>query len=320
MPHASYTSTGMADRDYYDILGVKKSANEDEIKKAYRSLAKKFHPDKNKGNKDAENKFKEISEAYAVLSDAEKRSQYDRLGREAFSGFRGAPGGGAGGANPFGGFDFSQFAEQFGGGARGRRAGSTRPRSGGSGGFTDIFSDLFGGAQGFEPQEQDVEAELTIDFRDAVLGATMDLTVNGDRIKVKIPEGVSEGQRIRVSRKGQPSIQILVHVKPHPFFDRRGDDIHIELPITVGEAMRGGEIEVPTIRGTVRAKIPAGTQGGQTFRISGKGVKRKGKDAGFGDHYYKVQVMVPKHAPSDAIDAIESEYAENPRANLRTAL
>jgi DnaJ-class molecular chaperone len=307
----------MADRDYYDILGVKKNATDDEIKKAYRNLAKKFHPDKNKGNKDAENKFKEISEAYSVLSDEEKRSQYDRLGREAFSGFRGAQGG----ANPFSGFDFSQFTEQFGGGARGRRAGGARHGgAGGSGGFTDIFSDLFGGAQGFEAPEQEIEAELTIDFRDAVLGATMELTVNGDRIKVKIPEGVAEGQRIRVSRKGQPAIQILVHVKPHPFYERRGDDIHIDLPITVGEALRGGEVEVPTIRGPVRARIPAGTQGGQTFRISGKGVKRKGKDAGHGDHYYKVQVMVPKSATNDAIDAIESAYTESPRANLRTAL
>src|SRR5437764_1380478 len=123
----------MADRDYYDILGVKKSATDEEIKKAYRNLAKKFHPDKNKGHKDAENKFKELSEAYAVLSDQEKRTQYDRLGREAFSG--------AGGANPFGGFDFSQFSEQFGGGgARGRR--TTGPRRGSTGGFTDIFSDL----------------------------------------------------------------------------------------------------------------------------------------------------------------------------------
>ena len=305
----------MADRDYYDILGVKKGASDDEIKKAYRNLAKKFHPDKNKGNKEAENKFKELSEAYAVLSDKEKREQYDRLGREAFSGFGGA----GGGANPFAGFDFSQFAEQF-GGARGRRAANTRQRGGG---FTDIFSDLFGaggGAAEYEMPEQEIEAQLTIDFRDAVLGATMDLTVNGDRIKVKIPEGVADGQRIRVPRKGQPSIQIHIHVRPHPFFDRRGDDIYIDLPITVGEAIRGGEVEVPTIRGNVRARIPAATQGGRTFRISGKGVKKKGKDAGHGDHYYKVQVHVPRTAPDDAIDAIESKYEENPRANLKTAL
>ena len=158
----------MAEKDYYDILGVKKTATADEIKKAYRGLAKKFHPDKNKGNKDAENRFKEMSEAYAVLSDQEKREQYDRLGKEAFrSG--GGPNPFQGGANPFGaGFDFSQFT---GGGARMR---SGRRPAGGAGGFTDIFSDLFGGG-GFEPGPErgsDLEAELTIDFRDAILGET----------------------------------------------------------------------------------------------------------------------------------------------------
>ena len=302
----------MADRDYYDILGVKKSAGDDEIKKAYRALAKKFHPDKNKGNKDAENKFKEISEAYAVLSDKEKRSQYDRLGRETF-----APGG----PNPFGGFDFSQFGGQFGGG--GARSGGRRStKRGSTGGFTDILSDLFGGGgfQGGAPEPEAFEAEMTIDFRDAVLGTTMELSVAGSSIKVKIPEGVGDGQKIRLPRKGDVPIQITVHVTKHPFFERRGDNIHIDLPVTVGEAIRGAEVEVPTIHGPVRARIPAGTQGGQTFRISGKGVKKKGKDAGFGDHYYRVQISVPKEAPASALDAIESAYAENPRANLRTVL
>src|SRR5438067_157339 len=163
----------MAAKDYYDILGVKKTATDEELKKAYRNLAKKHHPDRNKGNKEAENKFKEISEAYAVLSDKEKREQYDRLGREAFAG-----------GNPFGasGFDFSQFAEQFGRASGRGRAGGRRPGGGGAG-FTDIFSDLFGGGGvEFEQGPQrggDVEAELTIDFRDAVLGTTMDLRVNG---------------------------------------------------------------------------------------------------------------------------------------------
>src|SRR5215212_9714751 len=157
----------MAEKDYYEILGVKKTATEAEIKKAYRDLAKKFHPDKNKGNKEAENRFKEISEAYAVLSDQEKRSQYDRLGAEAF---------GAGGANPFAGFDFSQFMGGGGGssGGRGRR---TRRSSGGSMDFTDIFGDLFGGGGGgsftAQPEPQEMQAELTIDFRDAILGSTM---------------------------------------------------------------------------------------------------------------------------------------------------
>ena len=308
----------MAEKDYYEILGVKKSASEEEIKKAYRGLAKKFHPDKNKGNKEAENKFKEISEAYAVLSDKEKRGQYDRLGREAFS-----FGGGGGGGNPFAGFDFSEFANR---GARAGRGGTRR--TAGAGGFTDIFSDLFGGG-GFEQgpsRGQDIDAELTISFRDAVLGTTMDLSVNGSHIKVKIPEGVADGQRIRLRGKGGAGasggppgdLNVLVHVKPHPFFERRGDDIHIDLPITVGEAVRGAEVEVPTIRGPVRARIPAGTQGGQTFRLSGKGVKKQG--GGNGDHYYRVEIRVPRDVPADAIEQIENRYGENPRANLKADL
>jgi molecular chaperone DnaJ len=311
----------MAEKDYYDILGVKKSASADEIKKAYRGLAKKFHPDKNKGNKEAENKFKEVSEAYAVLSDTEKREQYDRLGKEAFR--AGGPGGNpfAGGANPFGGFDFSQFT----GGGR-PRAGR---RSTGGGGFTDIFSDLFGGGGGgFEPGPErgsDLDAELTIDFRDAILGTTMDLVLNGKPIKVKIPEGVSDGQRIRLRGKGTPGahggpagdVNVLIHVRTHPLFERRGDDIYIDLPIKVGEAIRGAEVEVPTIHGPVRARIPAGTQGGQTFRLRGKGVKKK---TAAGDHYYRVEISVPKSAPDDAVDAIDAAYAEDPRAKLNAAL
>ncbi len=307
----------MAEKDYYEILGVKKTATEEEIKKAYRSLAKKYHPDRNKG-KEAENKFKEISEAYAVLSDKEKREQYDRLGREAFA-F------GSGGANPFAGFDFSQFT---GGGRRARGGRSTA-----TGGFTDIFSDLFGG--GGVPFEEipmrgaDINSELTIGFREAVLGATMDLNVNGSRIKVKIPEGVADGQTIRLRGKGSQGstggqagdLNVLVHVRPHPFFERRGDDIYIDLPVTIGEAVNGAEIEVPTIHGPVRARIPPGTQGGQTFRLTGKGVKKKG--GGYGDEYYRVQLVLPQQISPDVADAvkkIESQYRENPRANLKSSL
>ena len=299
----------MAEKDYYEILGVKKTASEDELKKAYRDLAKKYHPDKNKGNKEAENRFKEISEAYAVLSDSDKRSQYDRLGREAF---------GPGGANPFAGFDFSEF---MGGGAGGRgRRTTTSSRRGGAQGIniTDIFGDLFGGGGGggFEPEPQEMQAEVAIDFRDAIQGSTMALNVNGDQIKVKVPEGIADGQQVRVKRGNMP-LRITVRVRSHPFFERKGDDIHIELPITVGEAIRGAEVEVPTIYGPSRIRVPAGTQAGRTMRLTGKGVKKK---SGAGDQYVRIMVVVPAEAPADAVDAIEEAYRESPRANLRSAL
>jgi molecular chaperone DnaJ len=304
----------MAEKDYYEILGVKKSASESELKKAYRDLAKKYHPDKNKGNKDAENRFKEISEAYAVLSDSEKRSQYDRLGREAF---------GPGGANPFAGFDFSEFMGSGTAGGRGRR-GNARGRAQ-TVDFTDIFGDLFGtggGRGGFESggfgaaPEQEMQAEATIDFRDAIAGTTISLR-NGDAVSVKIPEGIRDGQTVRVRRKGHPTINVKVHVRPHPFFERRGDDIYTDLPITIGEAMRGAEVEAPTIHGPSRIRIPAGTQAGRTMRLTGKGVKKKDSA---GDHYVRIQIVIPPSAPQEAVEQIEAAYLESPRANLRTVL
>ncbi len=323
----------MAAKDYYDLLGVKKTASEEEIKKAYRSQAKKFHPDKNKGNKEAENKFKEISEAYAVLSDQEKREQYDRLGREAFSGGQGPF---SGGQSPFNGFDFSQFTRERAGGGRTQGRRGSPGAGGGAGGFTDIFSDLFGGG-GFQSEPQrgtDLEAETTIDFRDAILGTTLELSLarnrgSADTVKVKIPEGVADGARLRLRGKGSAGgpgappgdLNLLIHVRPHPFFERRGDDIYIDLPVTIGEAIRGAQVDVPTIHGAVRARIPAGTQGGQTFRISGKGAKKKG--SGLGDHYYRVQISVPRKLTpeaTEAVELIEAAYGEDPRAKLKSAL
>ncbi|HVR44214.1 MAG TPA: DnaJ C-terminal domain-containing protein [Thermoanaerobaculia bacterium] len=348
----------MADRSYYDILGVEKDAGEGEIKKAYRKLARKYHPDVNPGDKEAEAKFKEASEAYAVLSDKEKRAQYDRLGREAFS--FGAGGDPFGPGGPFAGFhfDFEDLGAQTG------RARSRRPRSGE---FRDIFSDLFGGSAaggaGFQSAPRggaDLQAESTIDFRDAVRGTTLELalgrqtecpTCGGlghtgnnickscggtgvvtrtEKVRVRIPEGVRDGQRIRIPGKGSAGLTggppgdlfVVIHVRPHPFFRQERADIHIELPITMGEAIRGAEIDVPTIHGTVRAKIPAGTQGGQTFRLTGKGVKR-GKGGGYGDHYYKVRIAVPKKVPDSvlpAIDQIEQAYETHPRADLDVEL
>ena len=306
----------MAEKDYYEILGVSKTASEAELKKAYRNLAKKYHPDKNKGNKEAENRFKEISEAYAVLSDKDKRDQYDRLGREAF---------GPGGANPFAGFDFSEFMGG-GGGTRGRKTSSRR--STGPIDFTDIFGDLFGGGGGggamhggggrgggFEAPPQELQAEATIEFRDAIQGTTLTLrTGAGDTINVKIPEGIADGQKVR-ARSGQGPIQITVHVRPHPLFERRGNDIYVDLPITVGEAIRGAEVEAPTLAGPVRMRVPAGSQSGRTMRLTGKGVKTRTTT---GDQYVRIQIMIPPEAPDDALDAIEAGYRESPRANLRT--
>lgn len=340
------------DKTYYDVLGVKKDAAEADLKKAYRKLARKFHPDVNPNDKAAESKFKEISEAYSVLSDKEKREQYDRLGKEAFSSGRS---GGQG--NPFQGFDFD--LSQFGGGRSRARGGRKQTTD-----FGDLFADLFGGAGGGAQQERprqgsDVEAETTLEFRDAVRGTAVTLTVqkqkecptcggsgniNGsvcpkcrgagvitdvETVKVKIPEGVNEGQRIRLRGKGSKGLHgapagdliVLIHVRPHPFFERRGDDIHTEIPITIGEAIHGAQVEVPTVQGPVRARIPEGTQGGQAFRLSGKGVKRS-KGTGYGDHYYKIQINVPREALSakEHVDALEKLYPENLRANLKIEL
>lgn len=346
----------MADRDYYDILGVSKTASDDEIKKAYKKLAKTLHPDLNPDDSNAETKFKEVSEAYAVLGDSEKRAQYDRVGAEAFDfGAGGWPG--AGGGQQTWDFNFD-----FGGGSgrRTRRTGRRRSASD-PGDFGSIFSDLFGGAGYSEPQPRkgmDVESSATIDFRDAIEGTTLNMTLKrqkecdrcggsgnvnnsvcpvcggtgvttgADNIKVKIPEGVSDGQKIRLTGKGSAGshggkpgdLLLKVNVRPHPYFERRGDDIHTEVPITIVEAVEGAEIEVPTVHGKVRAKIPAGTQGGQTFRLTGKGVKRsKGKP---GNHYYKVRIVIPVALDDDQRAAVRelASSQPDPRADLQSDL
>ena len=336
-------------RDYYEILGVKKDSPEDEIKKAYRKLARKYHPDVNPDDKQAEAKFKEISEAYAVLSDKEKRAQYDRLGKEfTFEG------------NPFegGGFAFD-FGIPFGEGrtrTRSSRRGRGQPTD-----VRDIFSELFGGTAGFEEAPRkgsNIETSATIEFRDAIHGTTLQLSLRKQKectrcgglgnvansvcsechgsgistgtetVKVRIPQGVGDGQKIRLGGKGSPGLRgasagdlfVRIQVKPHPFFERRGDDIHTKIPITIGEAARGGEIEVPTIHGPVRAKIPRGTHSGQTFRLSSKGVARGGRR---GNHYYEVQIVLPSDLSDEDLedlDRMEEHYGENPRNKLHTAL
>jgi DnaJ-class molecular chaperone len=344
----------MAKRDFYEVLGVSKGASEADIKKAYRRLARKLHPDVNPGDKAAQKRFQEVQEAYDVLKDAEKRRAYDRFGH-AGPGFdpRGGPGTGPQGAGFPGGFGAS-------GGAGGPGFEGFHFEGGDLG---DLFGNLFGGgrraATGPQPGE-DVRGQIEIPFRDAVLGGTASLSLRREKpcptcggtgrvgknvcptcrgegavaesehVRIKIPEGTLDGGTIRVPGKGGPGqrggpagdLYVGVRVTPHAYFERQGNDIHGVVPITVKEAYAGAEIGVPTIHGTVRAKIPAGTQGRQRFRLRGKGV-RDPRTGEIGDHLYTVRVMVPKSqtpAGADAATLLDSLYEGDVRADLPKGL
>jgi molecular chaperone DnaJ len=336
----------MAKRDYYEVLGVSKGAPDADIKKAYRRLARKLHPDVNPGDKVAQKRFQEVQEAYEVLKDAEKRRAYDRFGhvgpghgfdpRAAAGPSRGP--GFPGGAN-FEGFQFE------------------------AGDFGDLFGNIFGGGRrassGPQPGE-DLRGQIEIPFRDAVLGGTASLSlrrekecptcggtgrvgkatcstcrgegvvVESERVRIKIPEGTLDGGVIRVPGKGAPGFRggpvgdlyVTVRVTPHAYFERHANDIHGVVPITIKEAYAGAEIGVPTVHGTVRARIPPGTQGRQKFRLRGKGV-RDPRTGNVGDHLYTVRVMVPRTqtpAGMDAATLLDSLYEEDVRAELPRGL
>lgn len=260
------------EKDFYKILGVPQDADAATIKKTYRKLARELHPDTNAGDPNAEQKFKEIGEAYAVLSDPEKRSEYDSYRAMASGGARFAAGPGGGGA----GFE-DLFGGMFGGaGAAPGGAGGTRMRfsTGGGGGadFEDMLSGMFGG--GFTSTRgpragRDVNATTSLSFRDATQGATVRLTSNGKPMTVRIPAGVRDGQKIRLRGKGAPGdagapsgdLVVTVKVQPHPVFSRSGSsDLRVTVPVTFGEAALGGEVAVPTLAGdSVRVKVPAST-------------------------------------------------------------
>jgi curved DNA-binding protein len=315
-------------KDLYAVLGVPKDASEETIKKAFRKLAMKYHPDKNPG-KANEQRFKEVNQANEVLSDPKKRALYDEFGEESLSqGFDaerarvirqygGARRGGGAGAGP--GFDVQDI---FGGGA---------PGAGGN--FGDLFGDLFSGGgrvrggrgRGGPLRGQDAESQVVIDFVSAVKGTTLELTRGGESVTVRIPPGANEGSRLRIAGQGHPGmgggpagdLLLTIHVTPHPHFTREGDDLHVEVPITIGEAYRGEKIRVPTPDGEVTLKVPVRTQSGQVMRLRGKGVARKGKDAG--DLYVKFVVHVPTVDDPEvakAIDALADKVAD-PRGDLR---
>jgi DnaJ-class molecular chaperone len=281
-------------KDYYKILGVDKNASEKEIKQAYRKLARKYHPDVNPGNKDAEEKFKEISEAHEVLSNKEKRAKYDQYGQYwQYANQQGGVGQPPPGYNQgFEGFDFG--AET------------------GGGGFGDIFEMLFsqrgarGGAAGgrgavWEPEvNRDVEYEIEVSLEEAFSGATKAFTVDGRRIEVKIPQGVKEGSRIRLAKQGNPGrggqrgdMYLVVRMRPHPTFERKTDDLNVDVSVLYTTAALGGEVEVQTLSGRVSMRVPPGTSTGQTFRLAGQGMPKL-KGGGRGDLYAKVRVTVPR--------------------------
>jgi curved DNA-binding protein len=311
-------------KDYYATLGVSKTASAEEIKKAFRKLAVKYHPDRNPGDKQAEERFKEISEAYEVLSDAEKRQKYDQFGQYwQHASQAGWPPGGVGA--DVGGFDFSQYSNfedfinellgRFGTPSGSQRRTYYRTSSGGPG-YGDFggFADFGGfGSQG---PAADREATLSLTLREAFSGVQKRLNLGNEIIDVRIPAGAKPGSRVRVRGKGQVSpynqqrgdLYLKIAIQPHSFFQFEGENLVCEVPITPDEAVLGAEIEVPTPDGTVTVKVPPGVHSGQSLRLRGKGWPQP-KD-GRGDQLVRLVIETPR-----TLSATEREYYEKIRAS-----
>jgi len=298
-------------RDYYQILGVKKDASQEEIKKAYRKLARKYHPDVNPDDPNAEEKFKDINEAYQVLSDEEKRSKYDQFGSQWKQYQQ------RGGRSED--FDWSQWAAQGQPGRGGYRTVSPEEFEqmfgGGMGGFSDFFTTLFGGMAGARPgsrttrgpsartmpRGQDIEHSVQISLEEAFNGTTRLLTFeDGRRIEATIPPGVKTGSKIRLSGQGSPGprrsgdLYLNVKVASHPKFTRDGDDLKIDQPVDFFTALLGGEVTVSTIDKTVKLTVPPESDSGKTFRLKGLGMLKLNNPDKRGDLYVTLQIQVPK--------------------------
>ena len=314
------TQTDTMPRDYYEVLGVSKSASEDEIKKAYRKLAAKHHPDRNPGDKEAEAKFKEISSAYEVLSDKDKRQKYDMFGHAGVhnSGSGGFPGGAGGFPGGFSGQQVDPeaaeelFRNLFGNG-------------GGPGASNFDFGDLLGGAGGGRrtrrgrrsapPPPEDVETDLSIPFDVAANGGSVSISVGGRTIQVKVPAGIQEGKKLRVpaSATGSADVYLRVHIEPHEYFKRDGSDVTLEVPISLAEAVLGTKVEVPTPDDSrLTVKIPPGTSSGARIRLRGKGI------AG-GDLYLITKIVTPTNLDDESKRLIEDfakRHPQDPRSNV----
>ena len=321
-------------KDYYSILGVNKTASADEIKKSFRRLARKYHPDMNPGDKQAEARFKEVSEAYEVLSDPDKRKKYDQFGQYWKQAGQGWPGGGSSGVGvDVGGFDFSQYGSfdefinellgRFGtaGGGNTRRTYTYRSGSGASTGYNDFgsyggFNDYSGFDNSTPGAGSDREATISLSWSEAFHGVQKRLNLGTEVIDVRIPPGAKPGSRIRVRGKGQVNpynqqrgdLYLDVELKPHSFFQFDGENLICEVPVTPDEAVLGASIEVPTPDGLVNVNIPAGIRSGQSLRLRGKGWPRP--KGGRSDQLVRIVILPPKD-----LTPIERDYYEKIRAN-----
>jgi curved DNA-binding protein len=297
-------------KDYYQILGVDKKAGQDEIKNAFRKLAKQYHPDKTKGDKAAETKFKEVNEAYEVLKDPEKRKKYDEVG-ENWKYYQQA--GGAQG----GGFDWSQYASPGGGSRSYRYEGDFSDFfGGGSSGFSDFFDTLFGGGGGFsnmggrraarqsaQMKGQDYNAELNISLEDAYNGGEKNFMLEGQQIKLKIKPGIEDGKVLKLPGKGGAGVNggqggdlyLKINVEKDPVFERRGNDLYADMPVDLYNAVLGGKQEFRTLKGSIKINIPAGSSSGKVLKLGGLGMPVYGKPNQHGDLYAKIMVQVPQN-------------------------
>lgn len=299
-------------RDPYEVLGVSRSATADEIQKAYRKLSKKHHPDRNPGDKQAEATYKEVQAANEILSDPEKKSNFDRFGTATPGGFPGGgggPGGFPGGVN-FGNVDPAMAEELFSSFLGGSRGGMGGPDLG------DIFGGRGRKKQRSRRAPEPVESEVTVPLDLAAGGGSVSLNVGGKQIDVKIPAGIAEGKKLRVPPEATGGTEVLLRVKiaPHPYFRREGNDLFLDVPIGVSEAILGAKVEVPTIEGArLEVKVPPGTSSGSKLRLRGKGL-------GGGDQYLVFKVLVPSGQVDERSRELIEEFAKrNPRDTRESA-